>query len=327
MRNKTAAELSGRCSHPGCNSNHGLLADYTKGILFVVLAAIGFSAKSIFVKLAYVQQVDALTLLTLRMGISLPLVMLIWFFKDKRKERLKLRVNDGFAVFVLSLLGYYLANVLDFWGLQFISAGLERLIVFLCPTLVAIFSCIVFGRGLKKMEVVALATCYAGVALILYRQIDVSHPAILWGSALVFGSAVVYAVYLIGSYRLIARLGPYRFTALGMAVASMACLVQFALTHPLSALDVSNEVYIISACMALFSTVIPSLFLSFGMQRIGPSQAALISSIGPVSTLLLADLVLGESMSSNEELLGSGLVLVGVVFTSLKRHQVVSIKF
>ena len=289
-----------------------------------MLAAIGFSAKSIFIKLAYVQQVDAVTLLTLRMGISLPLVMLIWFYKDKHTEGLRVRVNDGFAVFVLGLVGYYLANILDFWGLEFISAGLERLIVFLYPTLVAILSCVFFGRGIQKMEVVALVTGYSGIAMILYRQIDISHPAILWGSALVFGSALVYAAYLIGSYQLIARLGAYRFTAFGMLVACMACLVQFSLTHPLSALDVSSEVYLISACMALFSTVIPSLFLSLGLQRIGPSHAALISNLGPVSTLILADLVLGEAMSGLEELLGSGLVLMGVLALSLKKQQMAS---
>lgn len=327
MRSRTALELKGRCSQPGRKTNPGSLADSAKGTIFVLLAAIGFSAKSIFVKLAYVQQVDAVTLLTLRMGISLPFILLIWGMKDKDRECSNLRISDGCAVLVLGLFGYYLANMLDFWGLEFISAGLERLIVFLYPTLVVILSYVFFGRGIQTIEVVALVTGYSGIAMILYRQIDTSHSAILWGSALVFGSAVVYAAYLIGSFRLIARLGPYRFTALGMAVACMACLVQFALTHTLSALDVSNEVYLISACMALFSTVIPSLFLSLGIQRIGPSQAALISSIGPVSTLILADLVLGETMSSGEELLGSGLVLAGVLFTSLIRRQVASIKF
>lgn len=324
MRRRTAAALRHGHSDPVFNTNHASLADYTQGILFVVLAAIGFSAKSIFVKLAYLQQVDAVTLLTLRMVISLPLVLLIWGLQDKHTECFKLRITDGVAVLVLSLLGYYLANILDFWGLQFISAGLERLIVFLYPTLVAILSCIFFGRGIQKMEVVALVTGYSGIAMILYRQIDISHPAILWGSALVFGSALVYAAYLIGSYRLIARLGPYRFTALGMLVACMACMVQFSVTHPLSALDVSNEVFLISACMALFSTVMPSLFLSLGMQRIGPSHAALISNVGPVSTLILADLVLGEAMSGIEELLGSGLVMMGVLAVSLKKQQTAS---
>ncbi len=327
MRNETAAELRGRCSHPGLNTDHRSPAYSAKGIIYVVLAAIGYSAKAVLIKLAYVQQVDAVTLLTLRMGISLPFFMLIWALKNGDTEYPKFRISDGFAVLVLGLLGYYLANMLDFWGLEFISAGLERLIVFLYPTLVAIFSYIIFGRGMEKMEVVALVTCYVGISLILYRQIDISHPTILWGSSLVFGSAVAYAVYLIGSYRLITRLGPYRFTALGMTVACMACLVQFALTHPFSALDVSNEVYIISASMALFSTVIPSLLLSLGIQRIGPSQAALISSVGPVSTLILADLVLGETMSGIDELLGSGLVLMGAFAFSLKKHQMASIKF
>lgn len=320
MHNKTASELRDRSTHSRFNADHGSFAYSAKGIVFVVLAAIGYSAKAVLVKLAYVQQIDAVTLLTLRMAFSLPFFVLIWFLKNTNEECVKLRIADGFAVLILGLLGYYLANMLDFLGLEFISAGLERMIVSLYPTLVAIFSCIFFGRSIQKMEVVALVTCYAGIAVILYRQIDLSQPAILWGSVLVFGSAVAYAVYLIGSYRFITRLGPYRFTALGMAVACTACLVQFALTHPFSALDVSNKVYIISASMALFSTVIPSLLLSLGIQRIGPSQASLVSGVGPVSTLVLANLVLGETMSGIEELLGSGLVLMGVFAISLKKH-------
>lgn len=160
VRSKTEIGFKGMGFHPRGEISPSWFADSAKGILFIVLAAIGSSAKSIFVRLAYLQQVDAATLLTLRMGISLPLVMLIWGFEDKDTECYKLRITDGSADVVLGLLGYYLANMLDFWGLEFISAGLERLIVFLYPTLVTIFSCIYFGRIMQKMELVALGTCY-----------------------------------------------------------------------------------------------------------------------------------------------------------------------
>ncbi|HVP20907.1 MAG TPA: DMT family transporter [Anaerolineaceae bacterium] len=324
MRNSTATELTRGRPQSVLDSDSRQTACAAEGAIFVVLAAIGFSTKAILVKLAYVQQIDAVTLLTLRMGFSLPFFIVMGVWGSRHADRLKLRSADGFAVLALGLLGYYVANMLDFFGLELICAGLERLIVSLYPTLVVMFSYIVFGRSIHKMEIVALVTCYVGAALILYRQIDFRHPAILWGSTLVFGSAVAYAVYLIGSHRFITRLGPYRFTALGMAVACIACLVQFALTHPFSALDVSNEAYLISASMALFSTVMPSLLLSLGIQRIGPSQASLVSSVGPVSALVLANLVLGETMSGIEELLGSGLVLMGVFAISLKKHQVAS---
>lgn len=325
MRNSITTESTESSNQPVLESHSGKTGYSAIGVMFVLLAAIGFSTKTILVKLAYLQQIDAVTLLTFRMGFSLPLFMVLGVWGSRHADRLKLRRADGFAILTLGLLGYYVANMLDFVGLELISASLERLIVFLYPTLVVIFSYVVLGRPIHKVEIYALVTCYAGIALILYRQIDFGRPTILWGSTLVFGSVVAYSAYLLGSYRLITRFGPYRFTALGMAVACMACLVQFALTHPFSALDVSNEVYLISASMALFSTVMPSLFLSFGIQRIGPSRAALVSSVGPVLTLALANLVLGETMSGIEELLGSGLVLMGVLAISLKTHQRASI--
>jgi len=287
------------------------------GVVFVALAAFGFSAKAILVKLAYQYPVDAVTLLALRMAFSLPFFLLMAFW-GRRDGQAKLAWADAVALVGLGLLGFYLASFLDFWGLEYISAGLERLILFLYPTLVVVFSFLLFGRPIGLREIVALGLSYAGFGLVFYQQVSLDQPKTLLGVGLVFGSTVAYAAYLMGSHRVIQKLGAKRFTAYAMTVASLACLAQFALTHPLSALRLPQPVYGLAISMAVFCTVLPSLLLSLGIHRIGASRASLISSLGPVTTLILAYAVLDEVMSA-EQWLGAALVLAGVLLVSLAK--------
>ena len=289
------------------------------GSVLVALAAFGFSAKAILVKLAYLHSVDAVTLLALRMAFALPFFLLMGIWGKPSAIQGKLGLADGAAVVGLGLLGYYLASFLDFWGLEYISAGLERLILFLYPTLVVTFSFLFLGRPIRFKEMAALILSYAGIGLVFYRQVSVGQPGMMLGAGLVFGSTVAYAAYLMGSHRIIQKLGARRFTAYAMTVACMACLAQFALTHPLSALKVPTPVYALTLGMAVFSTVLPSLLLSMGIQRIGASRAALIGSIGPVATIALAYAVLGEVMG-RDQWLGSLLVLAGVLVVSLGKR-------
>ncbi|QSA96595.1 DMT family transporter [Methylococcus sp. EFPC2] len=283
------------------------------GSLLVALAAFGFSAKAVLVKLAYGHQVDAVTLLAMRMAFSLPFFLLMALWRRPAGGAGGISAADGWAVIGLGLLGYYLASWLDFWGLEFISAGLERLILFLYPTLVVLLSWLMLGRAIAGREVVALVLSYIGIALVVYRQITTGSADLILGAALVFGSAVAYALYLLGSHGVIARLGATRFTAYAMTAASGACLVQFALTRPLSALFVDAPVYALALAMAIFSTVLPSLLLSLGIQRIGASRAALVGSLGPVATIALAHVFLGEVLS-REQSLGALLVIAGVLW-------------
>lgn len=287
------------------------------GSLFAALAAFGFSAKAILVKLAYLHPVDAVTLLALRMAFALPffLLMAAW----GRKPAGGLAPADAAAVAGLGLLGYYLASFLDFWGLEFISAGLERLILFLYPTLVVVFSAWFLRRPVRRPEVFALALSYLGIGLVFFQQLSLGQPGFLAGAGLVFGSTVAYSAYLLGSHGLIAKLGARRFTAYAMSAACFACLLQFTLTHPLSALSLPRPVYGLALLMAVFSTVLPSLLLSMGIQRIGASRTALIGSLGPVATIALAYVFLGEVMGPLQWL-GSLLVLAGVLAVSLGRH-------
>jgi drug/metabolite transporter (DMT)-like permease len=289
------------------------------GILFALVAAIGFSAKAILVKLAYIDSVDAITLLALRMAFSLPFFLVVAAQANRNKHSVALTTRDKLAVIGLGLIGYYLASYLDFLGLQYISAGLERLILFLYPTMVVIISALVFKHKIGRTALFALVISYAGIALVFMHDMHVLQHDALSGSVLVFGSALAYAVYLVGAGHTIARIGATRFTAYVMTVACAACLLQFAVTHSVAALDLPFRVYGLSIAMAVFSTVLPAFLLAAAMRRIGSVHTSMIGSIGPVSTILLAYVFLGERMSL-EQITGSILVLAGVLMISLKKR-------
>ena len=289
------------------------------GILFALVAAIGFSAKAILVKLAYIDSVDAITLLALRMAFSLPFFLVVAAQANRNKHSLALTTRDKSAVIGLGLIGYYLASYLDFLGLQYISAGLERLILFLYPTMVVLISALVFKHKIGRTAWFALLISYAGIALVFLHDMHVLQHDAFTGSVLVFGSALAYAVYLVGAGHTIARIGATRFTAYVMTVACAACLLQFAVTHPVAALDLPFRVYGLSIAMAVISTVMPAFLLAAAMRRIGSVHTSMIGSIGPVSTIFLAYVFLGERMSL-EQIAGSVLVLAGVLMISLKKQ-------
>jgi len=289
------------------------------GIIFALVAAIGFSAKAILVKLAYLDDVDAITLLALRMAFALPFFLIVAAKTNLNKRRQALTAQDKFAVVALGLIGYYLASYLDFLGLQYISAGLERLILFLYPTMVVLISALVFRHRIGRTVWIALLISYAGIALVFLHDMRVLQHDALSGSVLVFASALAYAVYLVGAGHTIVRIGATRFTAYVMTVACVACLLQFAVTHPVAALDIPGRVYGLSIAMAVFSTVMPAFLLAAAMRRIGSMHTSMIGSIGPVSTIFLAYVFLGERMSL-EQITGSILVLAGVLMISLKKR-------
>ncbi|MDD5328768.1 MAG: DMT family transporter [Sulfuricella sp.] len=289
------------------------------GVGFALLAAVGFSAKAILVKLAYADAVDAVTLLALRMAFSVPFFVLAALWTNGNKQA-RLERRDWLAVLGLGLVGYYLSSFLDFLGLQFISAGLERLILFLYPTMVVILSAAISRRAVGRGEIAALVLSYAGIALVFTHDVSVSRGGIALGAALVFASTLSYSVYLVGAGHAIARIGATRFTAYAMIVASAASLIQFGATHPLAALNLPPRVYGLGMAMALFSTVLPVFLLSAGIRRIGSGHTSLIGSIGPVATIYLAHVFLGEEVSMLQ-IAGSALVLAGVLTISISRRK------
>lgn len=296
--------------------------DRFAGIIFAMLAATGFSAKAILVKLAYLDHVDAITLLALRMAFSAPFFILVAIWVNSR-DPVPLRKHDWYSVLTLGLLGYYLSSFLDFLGLLYISAGLERLILFLYPTITVVLTAIIFKKPVGPKVMVAMALSYAGIVLVFLHDVDISkqnaaisQADVLLGAALVFASALSYSFYLVGAGHAIRRMGATRFTAYASIVASIASLLQFAVTHPLSSLNLPLSVYQLSFAMAIFSTVLPVFLLSYAIRRIGSSSSSLIGSIGPVATIVLAYFFLNEAVSLMQ-IAGTVLVLAGVVTISL----------
>ncbi|MGZ4993152.1 MAG: DMT family transporter [Methylobacter sp.] len=292
------------------------------GYLFVLLGAFGFSAKAVLVKLAYSysQQLDVITLMVLRMAISLPffLAVALWSANDSAKTDDAQRLNklDWLMIFGLGLLGYYIASFLDFAGLQYISAGLERLIIFLYPTFVVLFTAAGQRRAINRHQALALVLSYVGMMLVFAdNSEEAASSSLLLGSALVLASAIAFAFFLMGSGMMVKRIGSTRFTAYSMTVACLATGLHFVLQHGAQMLSLPANVYWLALIMALFSTVLPAFFMNAGIRRIGAGPASIISSIGPVGTLALAFLFLDETLTL-AQLGGTALVLIGVYVVS-----------
>ena len=299
-------------------SNTPIARQAVLGTSLAALAAIGFSAKAILVKLAYASPVDAVTLLALRMAFSVPFFIAAALWSRRYHPAAPLEQRDWLAVLALGLIGYYLSSLLDFSGLQYISAGLERLILFLYPTMVVVLSAFLFKRPIGRREIFALVLSYAGILLVFVHDASMHRDGLALGAALVFASTLTYSVYLVGAGQAIARIGIIRFTAYAMIVASIATFLQFALTHPASALALPPRVYALGFTMAIVSTVLPIFMLSFGIRMIGSGRTALVGSIGPVATIFLGHGILGETLSL-QQIGGSILVLGGVLAISIPR--------
>ncbi len=284
-------------------------------MILALLAAVGFSAKAILVKLAYQGGVDAITLLALRMAFSLPAFIGIALWSARQSGQ-ALNTYDRLLVLALGLIGYYLSSLLDFLGLQYLSAGLERLILFLYPTMTVLLSALIYKSRISKRAMLAMALSYAGIALVFLHDAGIRQGgSVALGSLLVFLSTLSYSSYLVGVGHAVQRIGTMRFTAYAMLVASAASIAQFFLMRPLSALDLPLHVYELSIAMAIFSTVLPVFMLSYAIRRIGSASTSLIGSIGPVSTIYMAYLFLNETISLLQ-MIGSALVLAGVLIIS-----------
>lgn len=292
------------------------------GAAFVLIAAIGFSAKAIYIKLAYANSeithiaVAPITLLFMRMAISLPFFLAIAFWSSRGASALTR--HDWVALTVMGLLGYYGASLFDFWGLQYISAALERLILFLNPTIVVLMSALFLGYRIMRRDVVALMLSYAGIAFVFVHDLVANSNAVLFGSALVLISAILYAGYLVGAGQMVKRLGAVRFAAYASVISTLAVMLHFGVAHDLTALQQPKEVWTLAAWMAIVSTVLPVLMMAEGMRRIGSSNAAMMSSIGPAATIFLGYFFLDEAITWLQ-ISGAGLVMIGVLMIGLKK--------
>jgi drug/metabolite transporter (DMT)-like permease len=287
------------------------------GLLLAVGGVVFFSLRPIFIKLAYAWVTDPVTLLALRMVFSLPFFIAAALWVRGGPAHRPLAGRELGAVCALGLLSYYLASFLDFLGLQYIDAGLGRLLQFIYPTIVVILSAVFLRKGVTRREIIALAVTYAGLVLVFAHSLEGGQRNFWLGAAMVFGGALCYAVYLVAGAELIARVGSMRFTAYAMSAASAACIAQFFLLRPLSALDVPAPVYGYAIAMALLSTVIPVFMIAEALKRIGANSVAIIGALGPVTAIAFGWLGLEEVMTPLQ-LAGSALVLVGVVVISVR---------
>ncbi len=301
---------------PNVNS-HALARETLIGVLMVFVSAIAFSAKAIFVKLAYAYSVDALTMMALRMLIAAPffVVMAVWASHDRTSPALSLR--DWGSIVALGLAGMYLSQLFDFLGLEHVSAGLERTILFLYPTFVVVISAFLASKAIGKREIMALILSYAGIILVATHEITfVKNTDTLLGAGLVFISALTYASYMVGSGPTMHKVGTQRFTGYTMIVACVAALTHFSATHSLTSLVLPRQVYLFGFFMAIVSTVLPVVLLNMGIKKVGGSKASLIGSVGPVSTVLLAAFFLNEVITV-KQIIGTGFVLAGVLIITV----------
>ena len=286
----------------------------THGALLALVAALGFSMKAIFIKLAYPYGVDAITLLALRLGFALP--VFLWVGLAGQKAAAPLGGKDWAGLAALGCLGYYGASILDFWGLEYISAGLERLILFTYPTLTVLIGVFFQGKPFTRREGLAVVLCYLGIGFAFAHDLRLGDARDIWiGGALVFGSSVSYALYLAGSAPMIARLGAMRFSALAMLVSSGVTLAHFVAVQPMSAFVQPLPVYGWGLAMALFSTVIPVFAQSAAIREVGAGRASLIGMIGPLLTIAFGWWLLGEAISL-AQLGGAALVVLGILIVS-----------
>ncbi|MDH3315229.1 MAG: DMT family transporter [Betaproteobacteria bacterium] len=287
------------------------------GVLLAIGGVVFFSLRPVIIKLAYAYVVDPVTLLALRMVFSMPFFIAAALWARGGSAQRPLARRDLAAIAGLGLLSYYGASFLDFLGLQYITAGLGRLLQFIYPTVVVVLSALFLGKRPTVRDIVALVLTYSGLLLVFWHALGGEQHNLWLGAGLVFTSATFYAVYLVAGSEVIARVGSVRFTANAMMVASVACIAQFFVLRPLSALNLPLEVYGLAIAMALASTVIPGFMVAEALRRIGANKVAIIGALGPVTAIALGYLGLDEIMTPLQ-ILGSGFVLVGVVVISLK---------
>lgn len=287
------------------------------GIAFATVGILAFSLRPILIKLSYAAHpVSPTTLLFLRMALSLPFFLAIAWWLRSQEPRLAPR--DWAAIAGLGFLGYYAASFLDFIGLQWVGAGVGRLILYLFPTLVVLMSFLFLRTVPTRRELVALALSYAGIALVLSSQLHAENRLFALGAALVFASALCYAGYLVAGSQVVKRVGSMRFTAYSTVAATVPAVVQFVFMESIDSLHLPGAVWGYAIVLATVSTVLPLFLQAEALKRIGANHFALIGAVGPVSVAVTSALGLDEPFTWVQAV-GGALVIFGVLLVSAKR--------
>ena len=289
------------------------------GVALVVFSAVAFSAKAIIIKLAYRHGTDAVTLLALRMAMAAPFFVAVAWWSSRGGRAVALSREDWRTIVFLGIVGYYLASLFDFLGLQYITAALERLVLFLYPTFVVLISAFLYGRAIAGRDIAALALSYTGIALVFANDLATRQENVLLGAFWVALSALAYAVYLIGNGRMVRKMGSVLFASLASIVSCAAVVAHFFVVRDAHLLWTQPApVYGLTFLMAIVSTVLPVLFMSVGIRLIGSSHASMLGTVGPVATIFLGFAFLDEPITAIQ-LAGAALVMAGVLAISLAK--------
>ncbi|WP_318308347.1 DMT family transporter [Flagellimonas crocea] len=287
------------------------------GILYGVLGVVLFSSKAVMVKLAYRYDVNTLDLLLFRMLFSLPFYIFILFLIRKKSSKAKIVTKDYAWLIVFGFVGYYLASYFDFEGLNYIKAGLERIILFVYPTIVVFLTWLIFRKKITQVQFIAICDTYVGVLITFWDELDTSGNEVLLGGFLVLLSAITYASYLVGSGWLIPKFGVLRFTCYAMIVSTICIVLHYLVAGNWDFMDYPGPVYAYGLAMAIFATLIPSFLVSAAIERLGASNFSILGSLGPISTILLAFVFLDEKLTY-WQLVGMLVVIFGVTYLSVQ---------
>jgi drug/metabolite transporter (DMT)-like permease len=293
---------------------------YISGAILVFMGAVAFAGKAILVKYNYIHyHVDTVSLLVLRMLFSAPFYLVILFVKNKNQSQVpKLTLKEWGWMLIIGIVGYYLAAFFDFWGLNYVTANVERLILFIYPTIVVVFSAFFFGHKINRIQYIALIVTYLGVAFAFIPDIQIGmQKDFVFGAFLIFLCAITYAMYIIGSGEMIPKVGTLRFTCYAMLISTVIVILHYLVTVGGGLWSYPTDAYWLAITMAIFTTVIPSFMISEGIKRIGSSNASIIASIGPIATIIMAYYVLHEPITWFQ-LVGTVVVLIGVLMISWK---------
>jgi len=295
------------------------------GFFVALTGAILFSTKAVIVKKAFADvHADALTLLTLRMMFSLPFYLVTAFVITSGKSNKRMTTKEWFSIIILGTSGYYLSSLLDFLGLQYISAGLERLILFLYPSFVVMINAIFLKEKITKVQVWAILISYLGMVIAYFGELrlDTANPNFYWGSLLIFLCAISYAIYIAGSGHIIPKVGASKFTAYALLCSTAGVFLHYILRGNYEPLKNSMNLWWYGILLAIVATVVPTFLLSLALKKIGANNVAIISSIGPVSTILQAHIFLGEPIFT-VQIIGTMLIITGVLLLSIKPKKLV----
>lgn len=286
------------------------------GVICAILGVILFSAKAVIVKLVYQYQVDYLTLLLFRMVFSFPFYLAIVLWKKPSKPK-AITKKDWLWLVFFGFIGYYMASLFDFMGLQYLKAGLERIILFIYPTIVVFLSWIFFKKKLTKNQFIAILVTYVGVLIAFWDELGLQGEDVVLGGFLILLSAITYASYLVGSGWLIPKFGMVQFTSYAMIVSTVVVCIHFLFQGNYNLFQYPKEVYLLGLTMAIFCTLIPSFLVSAAIERLGASTFSIFGSLGPVATIILAFIFLEETITSLQ-VLGMCIVILGVTLVSVK---------